>query len=394
MASMFATAQRALVAICACAAVLGTAGVPLGAQELAKTSPALPDCTTATADAPGLAGVPTRLISVASAPFGVAVSKNGESAFVVVGDTIDVFSLTSKTPRLVEKVVLPFGGASFGPSGLSISPNGRYLAGALDSGAVIINVASAERGLPDSVLGTFTSGGAGAIEAAFSPDGNYVFVSLEDSDELAVFDLRRALAQGFGPADLTGMTPLEEAPVGIAIATNHRYLYATSETHGTSPMGTLTTIDLARAEVDPGRAVVSTVEAGCGAVRVVASSNQVFVTARESDALVEFSASALVSDPRHALVGEIRVGEAPVGLAIVVAGRGIVVADSNRFYVHGKTANLALVKVGAGGRLKLAGYVRSGDFPRDVAATPNGRAVLVSDYGSFQLEEAEVAGAL
>jgi hypothetical protein len=43
--------------------------------------------------------------------------------------------------------------------------------------------------------------GAGAIEVAVSRDGRFAFVSLEASARVAVFDLRRALTRGFGPAD-------------------------------------------------------------------------------------------------------------------------------------------------------------------------------------------------
>jgi hypothetical protein len=40
------------------------------------------------------------------------------------------------------------------------------------------------------------------------------------------------------------------------------------------------------------------------------------VTARGSDAVLGFSATALRTDPRHALLAQVQVGEAPVGLAL------------------------------------------------------------------------------
>lgn len=42
---------------------------------------------------------------------------------------------------------------------------------------------------------------------------------------------------------------------------------------------------------------------------------QVWVTARASDDVLCFAAARLVTDPSHALVAAVRVGEAPVGLA-------------------------------------------------------------------------------
>src|SRR5271169_4710122 len=82
------------------------------------------------------------------------------------------------------------------------------------------------------------------------------------------------------------------------------------------PPGTLTLIDLQRAETDPAHSVVATVDAGCQPVRVVAAANgtQVWVTARASDDVLCFAAALLVTDPSHALVAVVRVGEAPVGL--------------------------------------------------------------------------------
>jgi hypothetical protein len=53
---------------------------------------------------------------------------------------------------------------------------------------------------------------------AVSPDDRFAFVTLELSDSMAVFDLRKALASGFGPADFVGTVPLGTAPVGLAMS--------------------------------------------------------------------------------------------------------------------------------------------------------------------------------
>ena len=228
---------------------------------------------------------------------------------------------------------------------------------------------SRKRGHPPRTwtVGTLRSSGTGAIETTFSPDGDYVFVSLEDSNELAVFDLKRALSHRFDSSDLVGMVPLGVAPVGLAVAPNGRYLYVTSELeNATQSEGTLTTIDLKKAERTPAHAVVSTVVAGCSPVRVVATRKAVFVTARESDALLEFSAHNLVSDPDAALEYSVAVGEAPVDLALVKGGHTLVIADSDRFGTVGEQPNLAVLTVPPHGGPFLNGYVVSGEFPRDM----------------------------
>jgi DNA-binding beta-propeller fold protein YncE len=233
-------------------------------------------------------------------------------------------------------------------------------------------------------------------------------VTLEDSQRAAVFNLSAALSRGFGPADYVGSIPLELAPVGITVSPGGRWLYATSEiaprgTGAAKPVagpggalsaGTLTVIDLRRAETDPAASVVATVDAGCQPVRVTtaADGTQVWVTARASDDLLCFAAARLVSDPKRALVAAVRVGEAPVGLAAVRGSSLVLVADSNRFGASGATSDLDVVNVAAAlaGRPAVVGHVRAGLFPRDMTLAPDG-TLLVSNFDSGQVEAVDVA---
>ena len=354
--------------------------------RLTARSVLVPACSTATAAASVVPNVTTQFVTTQASPFGVAFGPEGRWAFVMDGDNLDVYRVTSFRLRLSGEISLPLIVSQDGGAGLTISPDGRYLAAAVGGGAVIIDVARAEAGSFDSVLGTLTSGGDGAIESAFSSDGAFLFVTLEDSDDMAVFDLAKALRTHFRSSHLVGTVPLESGPVGVVVSPDGDQLYATSEGQASSSFGTLTTVDVTRAETDPAHAVVSTVAAGCEPVRVVATSHNVFVTARASDEVLEFSAPALVSDPGQALLTDLRVGEAPVGIGLFDDDLGILVADSNRFGAPDAHANLALINVLSGGRLHLAGYVRSGYFPRDVATVEDGRILLVSNYDSGQVE--------
>jgi DNA-binding beta-propeller fold protein YncE len=234
-----------------------------------------------------------------------------------------------------------------------------------------------------------------------SPDGRFAFVSLEDWASIAVYDLQRALAHGFGSADLVGMIPVGIAPVGLAVSPDGRWLYATSEAargaaaDSGNSQGTLTVIDLRRAEADPAASVVATVDAGCSPVRVITSADGgvVWVTARGSDRLLGFSAARLRADPDRSLVADVAVGEAPVGLALVDGGSTIVIADSNRFSASGAASSLAAVGVAAAlaGRPALLGYLPAGGFPREMVLEPGGRTLLVTNYDSGQLEAVSVA---
>jgi DNA-binding beta-propeller fold protein YncE len=224
------------------------------------------------------------------------------------------------------------------------------------------------------------------------------FVSLEDTAQIAVFNLQRALAHGFGPADYLGSIPAGLAPVGLAVSPDGRWLYATSEVArggARGGLGSLSVISVPRAATDPAHAVVSTVAAGCQPVRVItsASGQVVWVTARGSNALLGFSAGRLRTDPARALLARVQVGTAPVGLALVDAGRRIVIADSNRFHAQHARSSLAVVSVPAAlaGRPALLGLLPAGGFPREMALEPGGRTLLVTCFASGQVEAVDVA---
>jgi DNA-binding beta-propeller fold protein YncE len=347
------------------------------------------------------------------------------------GSVIDVLRMAegaSGRPVLVRSI--PVAGQ---PLGETITPDGKYLLAADGNGTVVISAARAESGAGNAVLGMLSAPSgtgqaalsASAIEVATSRDGQYAFVTLEYDQRAAVFDLAKAVSRGFGSPDYVGSIPLGQSAVGLVVSPDDRWLYATSEAATVAqhpvgirapavqrvptlpagqaaragigpkePPGTLTLIDLQRAETDPEHSVVTTVDAGCEPVRVITAANgtQVWVTARASDDVLCFAAARLVTDPSHALVAVVRVGEAPVGLTAVRNGTLIVVADSNRFSAPGGHADLSVINVAEAldGRPAIVGNIPAGLFPRDMTAAPNG-TVLVSNFRSGQLETVNTA---
>ena len=403
-----AAALTAVAAVAACSAgthpAAGHSAPPVGATPARAVAPAgVPGCSTAAAPAPALARVPTALESAPGSPFGVVVTADGRWSFVALPSmaSIGVFRIgRSALPALVRQVYLYLTGQ---PLGEVLTHDGRYLLAADDEdGALVISVGRAQAGQGDAqvgILGTGTAG-SGAIEVAVSPDGRFAFVSLENSASIAVYNLQRALTKGFGAADLVGVIPVGTAPVGLAVSPDGQWLYATSELARAAPasaqsQGTLTVINLRRAETDPAASLVATVAAGCSPVRVItsASGSVVWVTARGSDRVLGFSAARLRTDSAHSMIASVEVGEAPVGLALVDGGRRIVVADSNRFSASGASSSLAVVDVAAAlaGRPALLGYLPAGGFPREMALEPDGRTLLVGNFSSGQLEAVDVA---
>ena len=93
-----------------------------------------------------------------------------------------------------------------------------------------------------------------------------------------------------------------------------------------------------------------------------------------------------------ALTTWIRVGAAPVDLALVSNGTRIIVGDSNRYGLTGQ-AGLAVVDVAdvLAGKPALLGVVTSGLFPRALTLEANGRTMLVANYDSDEVEAVDVA---
>jgi DNA-binding beta-propeller fold protein YncE/Tol biopolymer transport system component len=345
-------------------------------------------CTTAFASAPPLTPS-AAFVSLTGPPFGIAVTPDGAWSFVAEqgNGKLAVLSNAAFRPRVVRSIPVPTGA-----QGDSVTPDGRYLLVADGGdGATVVSVSRAKAGAAGAVLGTLSqpdSGPGGAIEVANSPDGRYAFVSVEYEARIAVYDLSAALADHFSPSSYIGSIPVDKLPNGLAVSPDGRWLYVASEA------GSLSVIRLATAETHPTQAVVSTVPAGCNTTRVVPSPDgtKVWVTARASDQLLAFSAAKLRTDPAHARLAAVRVGEGPIGLALIKGGQEVVVADSDRFNTPGAQANLILVRAAAAlaHHPALIGTIHTGLFPREITEEPGRPILLVGNNASNQLEAVDI----
>ncbi len=318
------------------------------------------------------------MAAIGGNPFGVVVTPDGQYSFVTVGDAIDLMrNGTSLAPALVRRIAAP--GAD---KGAALTSDGKFLVAAAGSGAVVVNVNQAEQGVPNPVVGTLISPtGSGAVEVLITADNQFAFVTLQNSAEMAVFNLRQALTQGTSSSDFIGYVPLGDQPVGMT--TDGTWLYVTDFA------GNLNVLSLSRAETDPAHVVVTKVPAGCQPARAIISPDHqvIWVTARGSDALLGFSAARLRTDPRHALVAKVMVGEVPLGETFIDGAR-IVVADSNLNALASAPYNVAVVSTAdaLSGKPALLGYVPTGAVPRQFAVLPGGATLLVTVQGAHELE--------
>ena len=393
----------ALTALSAGCGGTGGAAQPSVTAAAARHAPIVSRCGSAVASAPSLHQVRTALVGLRGAPDGVATSPDGRWSFASLQGSsgrIVVSSDRSFVPRPLRTISLPGGGVS----GLAVTHDGRLLAAA-GRGAVVISVARATQGRSGAVLGRLmapssgAAAGGGGAEVAVSPDDRFAFVSLEGAGVIAVFDLRTAAADGFRGAGFVGTLKLGIAPLGLAVSPDGRLLYATSELAGGRAGrgdGSLTVIDLRRAESDPAHSVLAVAAVPCHPVRVAASPDRrfVWVTARTGNELYGFSLTRPLGQPRLVLAAAVPVGAEPIGLGVVNGGRRVMVADSNLLGSRGAAASLTVVDTAAAlhGQPAVLGVIRAGELPSDVALAPNGHTLLVSDSGSDQLEAVDLTG--
>ncbi len=363
--------------------VAGAAAAPVAAVQP-------PVCSTAVATAKPLTHVRSQSVTLGGTPFGVAVTSDGKFSFVPIGNHVVVLNTNhgSLTPTQVTSIQ-----ATGAKKGIAITHNGKYALAAANSGAYVIDVAQAEQGSSSAMLGTLTSpGGKGAVEVSISPDDRFAFVTLQYSSEMAVFNLQASLAHGFGQSGFVGMVPFGEGaqPVGVAQSPDGKWLYVAIQ----NPAGKLEVLSMSRAEKDPKNAVQTTAAAGCGPARVAVSGDgkDIWVTDRDSNALVAFSADKLLSKPSQSLIAKVNLGQTPIGLTFVKGGNEIMIADSNINGVKGAD-NLALVNTQQalqGGHGALVGFIPTGKIPREFGMEPGGKTLLVSNNGSGQLQAVDV----
>ena len=152
---------------------------------------------------------------------------------------------------------------------------------------------------------------------------------------------------------------------------------------------------MAKAEKKSGQPIVQKVDAGCAPGRVMPATDgkHVWVTSARGNALLAYSAAKLISDPTHALIARVALGQAPLGMEPVNDGKQIVIADSNRFKVPGAASNLAVVDVSKAlaRQPALVGLIKSGTTPRQLTLESNGTTLLVTNTDSGQVQAVDIS---
>ena len=169
----------------------------------------------------------------------------GNFGFVSYGNGLAVMNTAKSPPQTIHRIPL----ASAQGEALTLGNN--YLLVSGGSGAAVFKVSDLIRGKTHPLKLLNSPGGRYAVEVAVTPDGRFAFITLQHSNQVAVFDLFRALASRAyrsTPVRKVGVGP---NPIGIAAAPDGSYLYVATglgDNCKTSAEGSLVVLDAATAE--------------------------------------------------------------------------------------------------------------------------------------------------
>ncbi len=361
------------------------------------------------------AAEPVSFVSLPGHPFSTIASKDGCWLFVSVSSANPrsangVAMLSRADGRITLQQVFP---VEASPTGMVITHDGKLLIVADDDYVVFMDVVRMTSGQGDPILGYFSDGrNSGSVYVNVTADDKFLFVSDENTEAITVINLEKARAEGFKETARVGKIPVGIAPIALTFSPDGKWLYTTSQLapkslnwplvckpEGADPatarkqyaQGAIIVVDVARAQTDPANSIVASVPAGCSPVRlaIAPSGDRVYVTARNSNALLAFDTTAMRSDAEHAQVGKVPVGSAPVGVAVVNDGKMVLVTNSNRF-AKDQAVRQTLTVIDASrvseGQAAITGSVPAGVFPREFGQSPDGKTLFVANYISSELE--------
>ncbi|MDR2986299.1 MAG: protein kinase, partial [Nocardiopsaceae bacterium] len=298
-----------------------------------------PGCSTATKTANQLPKAPLFPVPDSTGnPFGIAASKDGKTLFVVTDTSVQVFKIGSNGTPSATGFGYSITGSSRGHAATSalVTPNGRYLLVGFDNGMLVYDAKAAAALSNSAFLGSLQipgdKGYGRAVAVAVTPDNKYAFAALQFTNQVGVFNLAEALQTGNFSTAYIGTLNVGTQPVGVAVSPDGKTLYATNfvQNFPVKP-GKLTVIDIKKATTKGQQksAVISQVTAGCNPARIAISpdSKTVWVTTRQSNEVLGYSAALLRRDPAKALTARVRVGQTPIGIVFVRNGSRLVVTD-------------------------------------------------------------------
>jgi DNA-binding beta-propeller fold protein YncE len=352
---------------------------------------------------------PSVTIALPSRPFTAVPSHDGCWVFVSLTGPKSGIGVLKRGGGTLELLrVAPLASA---PTGIALTHDGKLLIAAASDIVIFLDVQRLISGAADPVLGSFSDGpNSESIYANVTADDKLLFVSEEAAQSITVIDLERARANGYKAEAIKGKIPTGLAPIALTFSPDGKWLYTTSQLAArpwnwpaackpegspagspiVNPEGAVIVVDAVLAATDPAKSVVARIPAGCSPVRTAISpvGDRLYVTARNSNAVVAFDTARLLTDADHARLGMALVGSAPVPVAVVDGGRKVLAGNSNRF--GGTTSGESLTVLDAtkikGDADAGMGVIPAGSFPREMRVSDDGHTLFLTNFGSNSLQ--------
>ncbi|RYY88427.1 MAG: hypothetical protein EOO15_09120 [Chitinophagaceae bacterium] len=228
-------------------------------------------------------------IAVGNAPFGLALSPDGSRLYVSNMDDHTVHVINTATLAPLDTIAV-----GLNPVGLAVSANGQklYVCNDGSNSVSVINTAS------NTVQTTIGNIGGNPDAILLSPDGNRLYVSNLSFDEVTVIDvITNTIITRIG----TGLMPF-----GMAVSPDGLRLYVAN--FNSADVTVINTVSL---DIDT-IIVMPALSSPCG-VSISADGSRVYVTQQDNDNV------AVISTATNAIVQNLAVGAAPVGLGSFLA---------------------------------------------------------------------------
>lgn len=366
-------------------------------------------------------------INLPGPPFGVVVSRDQQWIFVSLanggnGPGAGITVLRNKDGRIEIARTIPMKSS---PAGMVLTSNDDMLIVAANDSVVFFDTRRLETGESSPAFQWVSDGpNAGSIYVNVSADDKTLFVSDEVLQTITVIDLERIRSLGrdstanwhrvntkYGAfSAIIGRIPVGIAPIALTFSKDQRWLFTTSEISPPAwkwprllepegrqpgrekvPEGAVIVIDAAKAKIHPKDSVRARIPAGGSPVRLALSpdGSRLFVTARNSNALLAFDTAELINDPDRARPMKIPVGSSPVPVVVVENGKLALVGNSNRFSPDAtKKATLTVLDTSRIGteRNPVLGQIPCGAFPREFHVTEDGQTLYLTNFRSRTLQ--------
>ncbi len=367
-----------------------------------------------------------RQVSLPGRPFGVAVSKDLQWIFVsIIGgprETPGIAVLQNRSGGIEPARMVPMGRS---PEGVVLSHDGSMLIAAADDCVVFFDVQRLEAGENDPAFQWVVRGkNAGCVYVNVTADDRTLFVSDEFAKTITVIDLDRIRSIGRdsaknvkhvndrdGPSTaIVGRIPVGMSPIALTFSKDERWLFTTSEVAAPEwrwprtivregarssqdkvSEGAVIVIDVLKARINPQQSVVARVAAGGSPVRAALSQDgaRLFVTARNSDAVLAFETADLTSGHDRTKPVRIPVGKSPVPIILTNDGRFALVGNSNRYSADvTRSSTLSVLDTSRVGTAlnPVIGNIPCGAFPRNFCLGSDGRSLFLTNFQSASLQ--------